>query len=544
MEVGTYNKDLFEEKIKPNKYSYAAFGVVDYLEDTVPAGIREQVGTFKPIGNPFAMTVLKTVALNRLNELQAAKNTVRDWMKENFAGEIGEGVKLDPHHQPPRAGPNREHLTILEDGKPVAYEVDQYIAKMFQRQDIGTIPRNLARYLGAATYFRHPLYITGSPGFQLTNVFRDLRRTWVNLGALYGTSFRDVLKAYWAAKGPAWRRARGIDDPTIEQMLKEKALDTPFSKYQFSGDADADEQAYARLLAEYHITDPEKARGRLAATFVQIWKGVETVGNFIEAVPKVAGFRVIESSQGGYDADGVPQQERSYQVRNFVGTPNLRRRGTATDLSNSALIYSNAMIQGARADAELAAYRPTTRAGWAMRRTLIDVMPRVLQKAAVAGLFGAGVKALLDRVPDFDKANYTVIPLGATGEGEEKKTAYLRLPHDETGRLLGSIVWEMLDSPASGLWKGIERVVDVGYGGTPGFSPIITEGYNWAQFARGEEPRGLPRLAHHPARRVQGRRVAQMAGDAAVGGRSVGRHQRSHPHRPRPGRSWDKADGH
>jgi hypothetical protein len=72
VEVGTYGRDVFEQKIKPNRDTYAAFGVVDHLEDTMPAGIREQVGTFKPIGNPFTLTVMKTISLNRLNELQAA----------------------------------------------------------------------------------------------------------------------------------------------------------------------------------------------------------------------------------------------------------------------------------------------------------------------------------------------------------------------------------------------------------------------------------------------------------------------------------------
>ena len=88
VKVGTYNKEVFETKLLPNKYNYAAFAVVDYLQEYMPPGIKAQVGTLKEIANAFDATMLKTTFLNRLNVLQAAKNGFMDTWLENFPEEI------------------------------------------------------------------------------------------------------------------------------------------------------------------------------------------------------------------------------------------------------------------------------------------------------------------------------------------------------------------------------------------------------------------------------------------------------------------------
>jgi hypothetical protein len=480
VEVGSYNRDVFENQIRPNKDNYAAFAVTDYMKDWVPAGVRQQLGTFKDIGSPFTATIMKTLTLNRLNELQVAKNATRDWMKKYYAEEWPKGSKIDQHHAEPSPPEGKANLIILEDGKPVAYPVDKWIKLMFDRHDIGWLAE-FGRKLSSITYkVWHPLFVTFSPGFQAFNLIRDPKRTYVNLGATEGVTVAQLLKAYWQAKGPAWRRARGIDDPLIDRMLEEKALSVPFNKLLLDADSPDNTSHYDRLLKQYGLKDPDQSRSRIVGGLRAMLSGVETIGDFIETTPKVGGFNILESK-------GVGNRARSYQVRNYVGTPNLRRRGLMTDLTNGVFMYSNAMIQGLRGDAEVAT-NPSTRGGWTMRRFAIDFAPKILMKSAAMGAFGPGMQKMMQNVPSYDLANYTIIPLGMTGEGDERKTVYLRIPHDETGRLMSSIFWAAINSDETGVWKSVQNVWNYGYGGLPKWSPPITMAATWGDYWRGVNP--------------------------------------------------------
>ncbi len=481
VEAGVYSRERFETQIKPNRGNYAAFAVAEHVDEYVPAGIRQQVGTFKAVANPFTATVLKTASLNRLINLNRAKGEVRDFLRREVPDELGTPQKIDKHHPEPRPGIGKENLVVLEDGTPVAYEADPYVVRMFNRHDIGGLTQ-LTKVVSTLTYLRHPLFITLSPRFAVFNPQRDFRRTVKNLGALMGGSrgsVGKVLQAYWRAKGPAWRRATGMDDATIDRMLADKALDVPFSRHQV-GEAD-DSSAYQRLLEQHGLAEPSNARRFYLNTLGRLMGAAETMQTFVETLPKVAAYHVLEDAN-------VPARERSYVVRNYAGTPNLRRRGFATDVTNSALMYSNAMAQGLRADLELGT-RPRTAGGWWLRTMAMDVMPKVLMKGAKVGLFGAGVAAMMKMIPAHDLANYTVIPLGTTGEGDERKAVYLRLPHDETGRGLSGMVWSLLDAPDGGLWNGIKNTMGQGYAATPSWSPVLSEAYNWTKYATGGNPK-------------------------------------------------------
>jgi hypothetical protein len=81
VDVGVYNKDTYESTILPNRDSYAAFAVLDYLDEHVPAGIKKMVGTLKEVANPFTATVLKTVTLHNLISLQRSKMAARDLLR-------------------------------------------------------------------------------------------------------------------------------------------------------------------------------------------------------------------------------------------------------------------------------------------------------------------------------------------------------------------------------------------------------------------------------------------------------------------------------
>jgi hypothetical protein len=482
--VGTYNKEMVDTVLAPNKDHYAPFAVLKYLDTKVKAGIFKQIGTFEDVANPFHSSLLKTMSLIRLNELQKGKRAVIDFMRENHGGEIGEPQQIDKYHKLKPAGQGRENLIIMEDGKPVAYEVDDYIAKVFQSHDVGALSR-AGRWLSGKTYgVFHPLWIGFNVGWQTMNVPRDLKRTYVNASALQQDkgaakqllgALLDVPRvglAYVRAIPPAFRRGFGWDDPLIAQMMKDRSIGTPFVKDK-PGD---DSTEYDRFLMETGVWKDTKKRNAIVGTITKLLDGVENFGTFLETLPKAAMFDLATKS-------GINNRERAYIVRNYAGTPNTKRRGLTVDVHNAVWTYSNVILQGYRADAEIALKPKTAGRRW-LRAGLTDYMPKAAMAAAAAGAFGGWLEDWMKEVPEYDKAKYIIVPLGR--ESESGKPVYMRIPHNDTDRALGAAAWKL------GQGKGGEKftgVADLATGEFPGLNPYFQMASKWGQYLSGKNPR-------------------------------------------------------
>ena len=183
--VGAYNQQVFDEKIKPNRGSYAVFAVQEHLEDYIAAGVKEQIGTLKDIANPFTATVMKMVALNKLIAKQKAANVMRDFLLSKGEAEKAKALNPQDNLVQFRQQKGKGLLELLENGHRVAYYVDPYIAEAFKKKDAGTF--YLATKILDSVFngvFR-PLYITFNIGFQLySNPIRDFARTRRNVYAL------------------------------------------------------------------------------------------------------------------------------------------------------------------------------------------------------------------------------------------------------------------------------------------------------------------------------------------------------------------------
>ncbi len=469
-ELGTYSRSAFEKRIAPNRGNYAAFAVVDHVFDRMPAGLKAQVGTFKPVANPFTTTIMKTISLNRLNELQRAKLTVRDQLLRYFPEEIS---KLKSPESP--TAPNTGKLELLENGLLVGYEVDPYIGRVFQHHDVGML-NNVGKVMQWASYkVFHPLFVTYNPVFHVRNLFRDFQRTWKNLGQ-HATIGR-LMGAYVQSMPSAWRRARGITDEAVREMLSAAALDVPFVEFDFTSDS----VAYERLMDQYGLGG-DKGRSRLTSVLMAIPDAVEKLGVFMESLPKLAAWKLLGE-------DDVTGQERSYIVRNNVGTPNIRRKGLATNLTNGVWMYSNVFIQGIRADME-SATSPRTAAGFWLRTALVNVLPKLAAKAALAGLFGVGLKKLFEQIPSYDLVNHLIVPLGMLEPDDQGRTkaAYFLMPQDETGRLIGAMVWMMANADKQGIEKTLQGITHYNFAFGPNLSPAINIPMAWMDYARGINP--------------------------------------------------------
>ena len=105
------------------------------MQENMPAHIQAQVGTLKQIENPFLSTVLKAIAMNRLNGVQRAKNAVIKMLKEDYSNEIAE-TKAIKRKGVTKFVPAKGKGTIevLENGKMMSYDVDPYIAEVFNKE--------------------------------------------------------------------------------------------------------------------------------------------------------------------------------------------------------------------------------------------------------------------------------------------------------------------------------------------------------------------------------------------------------------------------
>lgn len=479
-DLGTYNSTTFLE-LEKNKNHYATFAVVDYLQDHIPAAVMQQVGTFKDVANPFVATVMKTVTLNRLNELQRAKIATRDMLLGYFPADIEKaktpikGMRGGKpiFGEPKRPPQGKEHLVLLENGRPAYYVVDRYVAKVFQNHDVGLLGV-LSRAINTITYKPfHALYVVLNPAWALANVPRDFQRLYKGLGG--HASIGQILAKYAGSIAQAKRYAWGIDDPLIKQMLEDKALAARFEDF----DPNADVTQLERLMARYGAGDVEKGRSKLMDSLHTLLDGIENLGAMSVAVPKVAAYKLLGNR-------GIDGKRRAYLVRNLAGHPDRRQRGLATTLSNGVFMYSNVMIQAARADYE-AATAPSTRSGFWLRTMLLNLLPKMLMRLAAAGLFGGSMALMMKLIGEYDKTNYTCIPYGFTkGKDGELKTLYFRIPHDETGRLASGLLWKLTEKP--GTAKQMQQVLDFNYSQLPHVSPALDSIWKWSQFSRGINP--------------------------------------------------------
>lgn len=201
-----------------------------------------------------------------------------------------------------------------------------------------------------------------------------------------------------------------------------------------------------------------------------LFEGVETLGNFIERLPKVAGYIELKGK--------MPENELAQFIRNYLGSPNFRTSGTLTPISNNLLLFSNAYKEGIKSDFQIATTYKTsnghnTRGGFWWKTMLATILPKVLMVAATLGLMGAYLKKRMDDVSEYDKTNYNIIPVG---EDENGKTIYLRVPQDETGRMIGGFFWKLshLATKEKTQIADILQVVDFGAGQLPNFVPSLT----------------------------------------------------------------------
>lgn len=495
--VGSYNKELFETKIKPNKDHYASFQVVDYMQDYMPATVKGQVGTLKEVANPFISTILKTVALNRLNAYQRAKNATIKMLKETAPDEISDTKRITSDGKLSIFKPARDRggLEVLEDGKMTSYDVDPYIAESFKRDKVGDLNMLVSLLDKFNNKLFKPVVTTYNLGFALAfNPIRDIKRNYklipnanfipidITKSGIKINTAGNLLSAYVKSFPDAVKYAKGELTEFSRALVESKAINAPVNEYNY----DARDDELGNILRKYGLITEEKAlsnktldvvRKKLLKPVAQVLEGVRFIANTFEIVSKLAGARVRI-------AGGESGKQLAYNLRNFTGTPNYKVRGKQTATTNAIFVFSNIMKEGLKSDFKVAT-DPTTRSGYWWKTVKIDLLPKFLMFLAGAGVLGVGMKKYMEKISEYDKSNYIIIPMGTTDDG---KAVYIRIPHDETGRLISAAFWKMANFAKDGKGTELQDVFALGAGQLPSVTPAITVLENWTQYLSGRNP--------------------------------------------------------
>lgn len=503
---GMFSKELFD-LFKGND-KYVPFQVVEYMENNVSWKVKGQVGTLKDINNPANSLILKAVSTIKAIENQKMRVATFKMLEEHFPKEIKEAeTQFTGRAQRPMEAreDGKDMVTYYKDGKMHGKIVDQYIAKALEKDSISN-NRALMTVLSPISYLNQklfrPLFVIYNPGWIPFNFIRDYIRFWKNTPGLsfigaakrYGQAFRAAKVRVFGAKADNQAEAEAAD--LIRKMERERMLSVTWNDI-LSGQSEEDAQIEAVMqklgLAEQKKEIPSiyKPFEKILRRFgiIQVIQGIRKVGDLVETLPKVAGYYELEGKM-------PPEQMREF-IRKNVGSPDFLEKGNLTPATNNIFLFSNAMIQAVSADAFIAT-NPTTRSGFWFKTAKLIYVPKILMFAALMGAFGEPLKKLFEDVSEYDMTNYFIIPMGR--DSKNGKTIYLRIPMDETSRLLGAVLWKGMRATSNdqNLARDVMDVASLFGGQLPSLTPSISAPIAAFQFATGQNPydsfRGRPVL--------------------------------------------------
>ena len=465
------------EKIKANP-AYATFQVLDYLREYIPASISHQVGTLKDIANPADATAAKSMSIIKAIERNKVKKAIVNFMKKNFPEEITEAkygwngrfrIPLEPKDATKQA-----LFTTIEDGATTGYYVDPYIAKTMEYSSAGEANAVMEVFKLFNSKMFRPLFITFNVGFQSFNLMRDFFRYYKNIPNM--SLFR-AAKSYITAAPIAYRRAWNIPDATIKEMEQAKILGVTYN--DVIRGATTEDKRIDAMLARAGVTVLKgKQLPALLRPIKAILDVIENTGNMIETLPKVAAYRELNGT--------MPKEQLASTIRTSVGSPDFLRKGASYKVYNEVFLFSNAIKEGIRTDAAVAT-NPNTRVGWWFKTAKLNIIPKMLMFAAMSGLFGEWLRKLFANVSEYDMTNYTIIPIGMDETG---KTIYIRVPQDESGRLVGGIFWKTMRTATNNrpILKDAMDLMSFTGGQLPTVNPLITALTGASQYLAGQNP--------------------------------------------------------
>jgi len=502
-ESGMYSAELIA-KLENNK-EYITFNVRKYLIERIEkygpnasatAFLKKSKGSFEDIMNPLNATLEKDMLLLVEARRHRTMSLIVKWLKENKnwmerydkkAGEASDRIIYKPKkifikgsnavtYERPAKG--MEQFSYMKNGEMQHWHVNKFVAQSFKENPHGT--HMMYRIFTRTGDVFRKMFTEYNPAFWPINLGRDLNRSVKLLkGARYldlkGKGKNSLLKYYWKAVKPAYKSIWKDGTELTRRMEEDGFLISMNEGYRGQAgskallkEKDPDTFAIEQLLGEL-----KKKKGfdkYFDETFGLLFRQLTNTARMFERVPKIGGemFKRDQIKRGELK---MSDKEMMIRIQSEVGSPNFLRQGRLNALTNNLYLYSNAFKEGWRADIVRAKEAPFSVGS---KFVAYNLMPKILQKSMEMGLYGTALgMAYKYGVSEWDKINYIPVVLGETADG---RTVYLRIPQDESSRLINGFFYKAMGIGTDGKENSFMDYADlVGYvmGQGPSMNPAI-----------------------------------------------------------------------
>jgi len=462
-----YPKALMD-KLKKND-AYAKYDVLEYFDQHFGEGssgrIFGQTGTLKEIANPFTRTIASDVMLMKAARKNIALTSTLDFYREASienpdtftflpAKKVFKGDYMDFLES---SDPKLKLITVMQNGKMEGYYLNSYVAEAFIANPLDA--NKTINIMRAANNAIRMVLTDINPGFWMTNAKRDYDRTFVNLPGMKKNvpifQTTEYFKYWKRGFKPAYESLFGIPGPVVREMLKGNML---ISVQERANDYKLDTE-FERLLVHFS-KKPRRWEKGVTNPLKWLYEHFSFMNQVLERQNKVAAYLYLTEKY-----PDMPKEVLGNIIRVQAGSPAFLRKGRLNPVVNNLAMFSNAMKEGWRGDIEVIKDRPGEYVYKRVQRTLI---PKMLMYAIATGLLGDEMSDLMNDISEYDKANYTIIPLGRDKEG---KPVYLRIPQDEMGRLIGGVWWKAQNLNKT---KDVNDLISYTGGQVPSLSPTWT----------------------------------------------------------------------
>ena len=435
-----------EIKLMKENRDYVRFNVQRFLDED-PAGlggfaakIHARQGSLEDIENPFIATLLQDLSFLRAARINESKQAFKSLLVAggpDFIQPAATRFSQDLKGQIPVPPKDRDMdiFKVKENGKWTYHYMDKELVEAFDHQPV--IATQMAKFWAGVTQPFKELFVSKNPAWLLRNIPRDFQRTMANVGQVRLRDGFSITKSYYSTFKDVWRFTHeGARSPQIERMMKEKSI--PAKRTWESKDSDFDNEI-ERMLVNYGLSaESNKGSGKLVQIGKNVWRWMDNTAAASDIWGKVAADKWMNENST------YTQAQRVTAVRNMVGTPNFKNKGTLNPITNSLFMFSNVGVQGLRSGYQ--AYKANSgRYLWKMFN--MNILPKLVLWAAGTGLLGAYYKKVLDKVPDYDKRIYHIVPLLLDAN---RRAHYLRIPADYEGQFIGASVWNLMHGKLMG----------------------------------------------------------------------------------------------
>ena len=503
IESGLFGSELIKQ-IKENSTNYVTWNVTKYFEKKglvqgkgkdVSSTIFKQVGTFSGIENPFMATVDKNIAIMRASIINKAKRKLVDFLLRtgnatHVASKqrgISKVVTSDMIDAASKGKTGLSVMKVMENGEAEVYLVPKTFVEIFNFDQ--ATPRFIGKLIGSIMKPIKNILVSMNPKWLAFAVPIDFMSTVVKNPEV---KLRDMYKLFQAYKDSIKEAKDFVKHDIVSGDIKEMgagrmlaiqramsardALSTE-EELQMIADSIKDSISPGKTEVQKRMMNNAVTRG-----FKYVGNQIEQLGQIMELTSKLSGYKYLS------EHTKLSDTEIAHRVRERIGTPNFKKKGTGAIVMNNMYLFSNIHIRGMLATVEAAKENP---AAFFWKVGMADIAPRLIRWAATGAVAAWMISALrgnddeasditadmiawnqriLRGVSEYDKTFYNIVPLGLTESG---KSIYLTLPSDYDSRIIGAAVEKSLKGKLFGD-RGAISLMAEGIAPYAGMNPLLT----------------------------------------------------------------------